>query len=67
VVDKEKMMSKPEPKQIPLKELVSFEIWETIFEAMMEKEQQRWEEEEQRREEEVRRWEQEAIGQEEKT
>ena len=49
-------MTKPEPKLIPLKELVPFEIWQGIFEQMMEIEQKRWEEEEQRRETEVRRW-----------
>lgn len=46
-------MIRPESKQIPLKELVPFEIWETIFEAMMKQEQRRWEEEEERREQEV--------------
>jgi hypothetical protein len=36
-----------EEKTIPLKELVPFEIWQTIFEKMMEREEQRWEGEEQ--------------------
>ncbi len=36
-----------EETTVPLKELVPFEIWQTIFEKMMEKEEQRWEEEEQ--------------------
>lgn len=36
----------PEEKTIPLKEVVPFEIWQTIFEKMMENEQKRWEEEE---------------------
>ena len=53
MIEKEKMMIRPESKQIPLKELVPFEIWETIFEAMMKQEQRRWEEEEERREQEV--------------
>jgi hypothetical protein len=35
-----------EEKIIPLKELVPFEIWQTIFENMMEKEEQRWWQEE---------------------
>ena len=34
-----------EEKTIPLKELVPFEIWQTIFESMMKKEEERWEEE----------------------
>jgi hypothetical protein len=34
-----------EEKTIPLKELVPFEIWQTIFENMMKKEEERWEEE----------------------
>ena len=35
-----------EEKTIPLKELVPFEIWQTIFEKMMENEERRWEEQE---------------------
>lgn len=36
-----------EEKTVPLKEIVPFEIWQTIFEKMMEREEQRWEGEEQ--------------------
>ena len=39
-------MAEPEKKTVPLKEVVPFEIWQTIFEKMMEKEQERWEEDE---------------------